>query len=101
MSSSHLSTGRLTVRLGAIAANYRQFRQRAAPAEIAGVVKADAYGLGAAAVARTLVDAGCHTFFVARVEEGVALRPVVPFLHAGLLPPLVGRALPRHTACRE
>ena len=78
MSSSHLSTGRLTVRLGAIAANYRQFQQRAAPAEIAGVVKADAYGLGAAAVARTLVDAGCHTFFVARVEEGVALRPVAP-----------------------
>jgi alanine racemase len=69
---------RLTVRLGAIAANYRQFQQRAAQAAVAGVVKADAYGLGTEPVARTLRDAGCDTFFVARVQEGIALRPVLP-----------------------
>ena len=45
---------------------------------MAGVVKADAYGLGAEPVTRALTDAGCDTFFVARLEEGIAVRPVVP-----------------------
>ncbi|HTK79027.1 MAG TPA: alanine racemase [Rhizomicrobium sp.] len=78
MSIPDWSPGRLSIRLGAIAANYREFRQRSASAEVAGVVKADAYGLGTMRVARTLAEAGCRTFFVARVEEGIALRPVVP-----------------------
>src|SRR6185437_6019807 len=68
----------LTVRLGAIAANYRAFQAMAAPAAVAGVVKADAYGLGAPLVAPRLAAAGCDTFFVARLEEGIALRPVLP-----------------------
>jgi alanine racemase len=68
----------LTVRLGAIAANYRIFRGLAAPAAVAGVVKADAYGMGAAMVAPRLAEAGCDTFFVARLAEGVALRPILP-----------------------
>lgn len=45
---------------------------------MAGVVKADAYGLGAEPVARALGEAGCDTFFVARLEEGIAIRPVLP-----------------------
>ena len=45
---------------------------------MAGVVKADGYGLGAAMVAPALAEAGCDTFFVARLEEGVALRPLLP-----------------------
>jgi alanine racemase len=69
---------RLTVRLGALAANYRAIQRMAAPAAVAGVVKADGYGTGALAVTRTLVDAGCDTFFVARVEEGIAIRPLAP-----------------------
>ena len=44
------------------------------PAAVAAVVKADAYGLGAARVAPALADAGCDSFFVARLEEGIALR---------------------------
>ena len=36
----------LTIDLAAIAANYRMLTAKAAPAECAGVVKADAYGLG-------------------------------------------------------
>lgn len=66
----------LTVRLGAIAANYRTCQRRAGPAAVAGVVKADAYGLGMARAAIALLGAGCDTFFVARLEEGIALRPV-------------------------
>jgi len=68
----------LTVRLGAITANYKTFQSLAAPAAVAGVVKADAYGLGAAMVAPQLAAAGCNTFFVARLEEGIALRPLLP-----------------------
>jgi alanine racemase len=68
----------LTVRLGAIAANYRTCQRLAAPARVAGVVKADAYGLGAEQATRALLANGCDTFFVARVAEGIALRPVAP-----------------------
>jgi len=69
---------RLTVRLPAITANYRTYRRMTGPAAVAAVVKADAYGLGADRVAPALADAGCDSFFVARLEEGVALRKIVP-----------------------
>jgi alanine racemase len=78
MSQSDFDVACLTVRLGAIAANYREFQRRAGAGIAAGVVKADAYGLGMAPIARTLAENGCDTFFVARVSEGVALRPVAP-----------------------
>ena len=65
----------LTIDLDAIAANWRLLAGRVAPAECAGVVKADAYGLGADRVARTLHRAGCRTFFVAMLAEARALRP--------------------------
>ncbi len=92
-------TGRLAVRLGSIAANYRRFQTLSSPAEIAGVVKADAYGLGAVPVAQTLMAAGCNTFFVARVEEGIALRPILPEARIFVLDgaqPESARALPGH-----
>ncbi|PWS35990.1 alanine racemase [Falsiroseomonas bella] len=63
----------LHVDLGAIVANWRDLVARhGAPA--AGVVKADGYGLGAGAVARALQAAGCTTFFVAHLTEGLVLR---------------------------
>jgi alanine racemase len=43
-------------------------------AETGAVIKADAYGLGAARVGRALARAGARTFFVAVAEEGAALR---------------------------
>ena len=67
--------GLLTIDLDAIAANYRQLRALAAPALCAAVVKADGYGLGAEAVATRLQAEGCRHFFVAHLDEGVALRP--------------------------
>jgi len=69
---------RLTVRLGAIAANFKTAQRLAGTAMAAAVVKADAYGTGVAQVVPALVQAGCDTFFVARLEEGLALRPLVP-----------------------
>lgn len=64
----------LTIDLGAIRENYRRLKALLGGAECAGVVKADAYGLGAVKVARALAREGCHTFFVAHVAEGIALR---------------------------
>src|SRR3954468_15982491 len=78
MNSTGHESARLTVRLDGIAANYRRFIERCAPASVAGVVKANGYGLGAAPTAKVLADCGCDTFFVARLEEGIALRPIVP-----------------------
>jgi alanine racemase len=42
------------------------------------VVKADAYGLGMAAVAPALARAGARSFFVALPEEGLRLRRLLP-----------------------
>ena len=64
----------LTVCTSAIAANFRTAQRLASPSVVAGVVKADAYGTGLAPVAQALTEAGCDTFFVARLDEGVALR---------------------------
>ena len=44
----------------------------------AGVVKADAYGLGARAVAPALHAAGCRHFFTAHPSEAFAIRPLLP-----------------------
>lgn len=68
----------LTVDLGALVANWRYLKLQAGGAETAAVVKADAYGLGAAQVAKALVRAGCRSFFVAHLDEGIALRKAVP-----------------------
>ncbi|HEY1710515.1 MAG TPA: alanine racemase [Rhizomicrobium sp.] len=78
MEQPAFEAARLTIRLGALVKNYRTLRRMAAPAAVAGVVKADGYGTGAEAAAKALAAAGCDTFFVARVEEGVRIRPVAP-----------------------
>ena len=69
--------GRLLVDLAALTANYQSYCA-IKPGVIGAVVKADAYGLGAAMVAPALQAAGCDTFFVAIAEEGELLRSVVP-----------------------
>ena len=70
--------GRLTIDLDAIAGNWRTLRDLAAPATVAGVVKADAYGLGMDRAASALRRAGCSLFFVAGLGEGAALRTLLP-----------------------
>jgi alanine racemase len=64
----------LEIDLGGIVANWLLLARAAAPALCAAVVKANAYGLGAAPVARALAAAGCRMFFVATLDEGIALR---------------------------
>lgn len=70
--------GILTVDLDALLSNYRQIEAAAPGREVAGVVKAKAYGLGLEPVARTLAAAGCRTYFVAEASEGAALRAILP-----------------------
>lgn len=72
------ATGIITIDLGAIAANWKALAARVAPAECAAVVKADAYGLGAARVIPALVKAGCKTLFVATPSEAEAARKLAP-----------------------
>jgi alanine racemase len=68
----------LTIDLAAIVANWRQLQARVGSADCAAVVKADAYGLGAAQVAPALAAAGCRQFFVAHLDEAIALKPLLP-----------------------
>ena len=65
---------RAEVDLAALRTNLRVAQRAAAGAKVWGVVKADAYGHGAPAVARTLERAGIDGFCVALVEEGLELR---------------------------
>ncbi|HEY7551899.1 MAG TPA: alanine racemase, partial [Hyphomicrobiaceae bacterium] len=60
----------LTVDLAALRANWARLNEVSGRAECAGVLKADAYGLGLAQVARALTNEGCKTFFVATIDEG-------------------------------
>ena len=64
----------LHIDLAAIVENWRLLAARATPGAVAGVVKANAYGLGADKVAPALRAAGCRHFFVAHLAEGIALR---------------------------
>ena len=74
-----------------IARNYRNVCSVVGPGvDVAGVVKADAYGLGATQVAPALAAAGCRRFFVAHGAEALALRRTLPeatiYVLHGLLP---------------
>ncbi len=64
----------LRIDLDAVAANYQLLSRRLATADCGAAVKADAYGIGARRVTRRLVRAGCRVFFVATLDEAVALR---------------------------
>jgi alanine racemase len=68
----------LTVDLEALTWNYGRLCLELGGVPCAGVVKADAYGLGLRPVARTLAAAGCRSFFVAHQAEGEALRRALP-----------------------
>jgi alanine racemase len=76
-------TATLTIDLAAIAANWRTLSARHPTGPVAGVVKADAYGLGAAQVVPALAAAGCRHFFVAKFAEALQIRALIPPLESG------------------
>lgn len=68
----------LTVDLQALSRNLEVIRSRAGEADVAPVIKADAYGLGAAEVARHLAEhAGVTAFFVAYAHQAERVRHAV------------------------
>lgn len=70
-----MATASLSIDLDAITANWRALDRLSGPGvQTAAVVKADAYGLGAARVVRALAQVGARRFFVALAEEGAAVR---------------------------
>lgn len=73
------SSGLLTIDLGAIRSNWNIIKSRAlAGVETGAVIKANAYGLGAAQVAHTLYSVGCRSFFLATKEEALAIKRLLP-----------------------
>jgi alanine racemase len=76
--SSDTAQAILEVDLGAVVANWRMLGVRHPSGPVAGVVKGDGYGLGARQVAAALHAAGCRHFFVAYLDEALAVRDVVP-----------------------
>lgn len=71
---SMLNGPELVVDLGALANNWRALDALSGSAETAAMVKANGYGVGAQSAVDALRSAGCNEFFVADVNEGVALR---------------------------
>jgi alanine racemase len=78
MAAAEHAGATLTIDLAAVAANWRLLREHLTVGECGAVIKADAYGLGVAPVARTLLATGCRSFFVATADEGLELRGILP-----------------------
>ncbi len=74
---------RAEINLEALRFNLHSAKRRAGSAKVWAVLKADAYGHGAPAVARTLERAGADGFCVALLEEGIELR------EAGIVAPIL------------
>lgn len=79
----------LTIDLDALVSNWRLLGKRAGT-EAGAVVKADAYGIGIEPAVTALNRAGCRSFFVAHLSEGIRARKVAPeatvYILNGLLP---------------
>ncbi len=84
--SDALRPTRAEINLANLRHNLRVLQRVAGGAEVWGVLKADGYGHGAKAVARTLERAGAKGLCVALLEEGIELREAgirVPILVMG------------------
>ena len=69
---------RLLLSKQALASNYQRLSLFSGEAECAASIKANAYGVGIDFAAPVLWEAGCRTFFVAYLDEAIALRRLVP-----------------------
>lgn len=83
---------KLEVDLGKLSENFLEIRRRVAPAQVAAVLKANAYGLGVLPVAETVRAAGAAMFGVAEINEAIELVPL------GLPVQILGNLLPDEIA---
>ena len=85
--------------LGAIKKNLSAFQQRSGGAEVIAVVKADAYGHGVLAVAKTAIENGVRLLAVATPDEALYLREQgvsTDLLILGATPPNFIQVAQRH-----
>jgi alanine racemase len=68
----------LTIDLAAIQSNWLKLQSIGTGAKVAGVIKANAYGLGADQVGNALYTVGCREFFFASIDEALAARGFLP-----------------------
>lgn len=68
------ATSWVEIYLSALRHNVEVLRRQAAPAGVAAVVKADAYGHGAAIIAKAAIEAGASSLCVFTMPEAVELR---------------------------
>lgn len=73
-----ISTGILTINLDAIASNWRFLSNVAASSEVAAVIKANAYSVGAKVIAGHLFQTGCRSFFVTTLDEAFDIKSALP-----------------------
>jgi alanine racemase len=84
VSDMNLDRAWVEINLDAIAHNIQQVLAQLAPGtDLMVIVKADAYGHGAIAVAETALDAGATWLGVATIPEGIVLR------EAGIIAPIL------------
>ena len=80
----------LTINLAALRSNWAELNRVSGKAECAGVIKANAYGLGLRQITEALIAGGCQTFFVAGLNEARVVRETEPgatiYVLDGLLP---------------
>ncbi len=86
----------LTINLAALRANWATLNRKSGAAECAGVIKADAYGLGLDEIGTALRDEGCKTFFVATLAEARRLRGIDPSIVIYVLDGLLPGAAPHY-----
>jgi alanine racemase len=71
----HMKSPTLAIDLPAMQANFASVKALVGPrVSVSAVLKSDAYGLGLERLAAALFEAGCGSFFVADIAEGVRLR---------------------------
>lgn len=91
----------IEVDTGALTNNVRKLRRRLSPGtRLMAVVKANAYGHGAAETARTLLRAGAESLAVATLDEAIVLRRSAieaPILVLGYTPPWLAADALRHS----
>ena len=92
-----MGQGAIHVDRAALAANLLRMRQAASGAQVAAVVKADAYGVG---LAGALPALSCDSYFVARLEEAIALRALAPRARIFVLDGATGDTAPALIAHR-
>jgi len=68
----------LTIDLAAIQSNWLKLQTIGAGVSVAGVIKANAYGLGAELVGNALYAVGCKEFFFASIDEALTARAFLP-----------------------